>query len=51
MVFVVIGIGFKSDLMLVEGRIDTRRGIQNLDRLSFLEALYAVHGSFGWVFQ
>jgi hypothetical protein len=51
MVFAVIGIGFKSDLLLVDGTIDTDRYIQNLDRLGFIQALDAGHGTFGWIFQ
>jgi transposase len=51
MVFAIIGIGFKSDLMLREGSIDTDRNIHNLDCFGFLEALDAMHGLFGWIFQ
>jgi hypothetical protein len=51
MVFAVIGISFKSDLMIVEGSIDTDQYIQNLDRLGFIKTLNAVHGPFGWIFQ
>jgi hypothetical protein len=51
MMFAASGIGFKSDLMLVEGRIDTNRYIWNLDRLHFIEALVAVQGPSGWIFR
>jgi transposase len=50
MIFAVIGIGFKSDLLLVDGSIDTDRYIQNLDRLGFINALDQRHGPFGWIF-
>jgi hypothetical protein len=50
-VFAVIGIAFKSDLMLVEGSIDTDRYIQNIDGMSFIKALDAMHEPFSWVIQ
>jgi hypothetical protein len=51
MIFVVIGIGFKSDLLLVKKSIDTDRYIHNLDRLGFIWALHAKYGRLGWIFQ
>jgi hypothetical protein len=51
MIFAVIGIGFKSDILLVDGSIDTDRYIQNLDRLGLINALDQRHGPFGWIFQ
>jgi hypothetical protein len=39
MIFAVVGIGFKPDLLVVEGNIDSGRHIQNGDRLSFADAL------------
>jgi hypothetical protein len=39
MVFAFIGIGDKSDRVMVEESIDTDRYIQNLDRLGFISAL------------
>jgi hypothetical protein len=38
MVFAVIGVGYKSDLLMAEESIDTDRYIQNLDRLGFISA-------------
>jgi hypothetical protein len=51
MVWAAMGIGFRSDLMLVEGSIDIGRDIHNLDRLCSINALDGVHGTFGWIFQ
>jgi hypothetical protein len=45
-VFVVIGIGFESDLTLVVGSIHTDQYIQNLDHLGFIESLDEKHGTF-----
>jgi hypothetical protein len=51
LVFTVIGIGFKSDPLLVDGGIDTDWYFQNFDRLGFTEALDAVHRPFGGTFK
>jgi hypothetical protein len=51
MVFAVIGITFKSDLLLVEGSIAIDRYLQNLDRLGDIDVLNAKHVMFGWIFQ
>jgi hypothetical protein len=51
MVFAVIGVGFKSDLLLVEGMIDADRYIQNLCELNFVSGLDRKFGPFGWIFQ
>jgi hypothetical protein len=51
MVFAVIGIGFKSDLLLAEVGIDTDWYIRNFDHLGFIEASDAKYGPFGWIFQ
>jgi hypothetical protein len=51
MVFAVIGVGFKSDLLVLDGTIDTDRSLQNIDRLGFITALDVIHGPFGWIFQ
>jgi hypothetical protein len=39
MVFVVIGVECKSDLLVVDGTIDTHWYIQNIDRLAVIKAL------------
>jgi hypothetical protein len=51
MVFAVVEIGFKSDLLLVEGSIDPDRYLQTLDRLGFIDVLNEKHGIFRWIFQ
>jgi hypothetical protein len=51
MIFAVIGIVFKSDLLLIEGSVDTDQCIHNLDHLGLIEALNAKYGPFGWIFQ
>jgi hypothetical protein len=51
MVFAVIGVGYKSDLLMVEGSIDIDRYIQNLDRLGFMSALDQKYGPLGWILQ
>jgi transposase len=51
MIFAVIGMGYKSDLLMVEGTIDAERYIQNLDSLGFIATLDRMHGPFGWIFQ
>jgi transposase len=51
MVFAVIGPGYKSRLLLVDGSIDTAKYISNLDELHFIEDLDAMHGFLGWIFQ
>jgi hypothetical protein len=50
-VFGVIGIGFKSDFVVLEGNIDTDQCLRNIDRLGFIEALDQKHRPFGWIFQ
>jgi hypothetical protein len=47
MIFVIIGIGFKSYLLLVEGSTDTERYIDIFDLFGFGEALDAKYGPFG----
>jgi hypothetical protein len=51
MIFAVIGIGFQSNFLLVEGSINTDRSLQNCDRLGFIDVLNEKHGMFGWIFQ
>jgi transposase len=51
MVFAVIGVDFKSDLLVVQGTIDTDQYLQNIEQLAFIEALDEKHGPFGWIFQ
>jgi hypothetical protein len=51
MVFTVIRIGFKPNLMLVAGSIDTGRYIQSPNSLGITDALGEKHRTFGWIFQ
>jgi hypothetical protein len=51
MMFAVIGVGFKSDLFVVQGTIDTNQYIQYIDRLGFISTLDEKDGPFGWICQ
>jgi transposase len=51
MVFAVMGVGFKSDMLFVHGTIDTNQYVQNIDRLEFSSTLDEKHEAFGWIFQ
>jgi transposase len=51
MVFAVIGIGYKSRLLLVDGTINTEKYIENLEALGFIQDLNAKHGQLQWIFQ
>jgi hypothetical protein len=51
MVFAVIGIGYKSELLIVDGTINTQKYIQNCHELGFIEDLDKKHGPFQWIFQ
>jgi transposase len=51
MIFAVIGLGYKSKLLFVEGTIDAEKYIQNLTNLGFIEELDQKHGCLEWIFQ
>jgi hypothetical protein len=51
MVFAVIGIGCKSDLLMVDGNISADPYIENVDQLGFIDEVDQKHGPFGWIFQ
>jgi hypothetical protein len=51
MIFAVIGIGYKSDLLFVEGTINADKYMDNITDLGFIEKLDEMHGQFGWTFQ
>jgi transposase len=51
MVFAVIGMGDKSDLLIIEGSIDSDRYVQNLEALGFIEDLDRRYGPMSWIFQ
>jgi hypothetical protein len=43
MIFAVISIGYKSDILMVEGSIKADRYIQNVDQLGFIHVLDQKH--------
>jgi hypothetical protein len=51
MVFAVIGVGYKSGLLIVNGSIDSEKYIQNCDELHFIEELDSMKGPLEWIFQ
>jgi transposase len=51
MVFAVIGVGYKSKLLIVDGTINTQKYIENCHNLGFIHDLDQKHGCFGWTFQ
>jgi hypothetical protein len=51
MIFAVIGIGYKSRLLFIEGTIDANQYIQNIADLGFIEDLDEKHGFLNWTFQ
>lgn len=51
MVFGVIGVGYKSKLLIVDSTINTERYIQNCEDVNFISELNALHGTMGWIFM
>jgi hypothetical protein len=51
MIFGVIGLGYNTKLLFVEGTIDAEKYIQNLSQLVFIEELDRKRGVFEWIFQ
>jgi transposase len=51
MVFAVIGQGYKSKILFVEGTINADKYMQNINNLQFIEELDQLHGPFQWIFQ
>jgi hypothetical protein len=51
MVFAVIGVGYKSKLLIVDGTIDSHKYIDNLVDLNVIPELDEKHGAFEWIFQ
>jgi transposase len=51
MIFAVVGQGYKSKLLFVEGSINTHRYIENLEQIGFINDLDAIHGVLQWIFQ
>jgi transposase len=51
MIFAVIGIGYKSKLLIIEGTVDAHKYIDNLVQIDVIPELDAMHGPFNWIFQ
>jgi hypothetical protein len=51
MIFAVIGMGYKSELLMVEGSIDADRYVQSVDQLGVIDAVDQKHGLFRWIFE
>jgi hypothetical protein len=51
MVFRVIGIGYKSRLLVVDGSINAEKYIENCSTLGFIDELDEQRGQFEWIFQ
>lgn len=51
MIFGVIGVGYKSKLLIVEGSINAQRYIQNCEEINFIEELDEKYGFLNWVFM
>jgi hypothetical protein len=51
MIFGVIGIDYKSDVLFVEESIDADKYIENVSQLGFIEDLNRKHGILQWIFQ
>jgi hypothetical protein len=48
---IVIGIGYKSDLLIGKGSFNAHRGIQNVDQLRLINGIDQKDRSFGWIFE
>jgi hypothetical protein len=51
MFFAVIGIGYKSRLLVIPGSIDAERYMENCRNLNFIEEMDGKHGQYQWAFQ
>jgi hypothetical protein len=51
MIFAVIGIGFKSDVLIVNRTIDSQKYIENLQNHGIIEQLNQKYGTNNWIFQ
>jgi hypothetical protein len=49
--FAVMGLGYKSDLLIVHGPIDNDPYMQNLEDMGFIKKVDANGGQLGWTFQ
>lgn len=46
-----MGLGYKSDLLIVHGPIDNDPYMQNLEDMGFIKKVDANGGQLGWTFQ
>jgi hypothetical protein len=51
MVFAVIGMWYKSKLLIVDGTINAEKYIENCEALNFIQELDERRGVFNWIFQ
>jgi transposase len=51
MAFAVIGKGYKSKLLFVEGNINGDKYMENIEKLEFIKELNTIHGEYQWIFQ
>jgi hypothetical protein len=51
MIFGVIHVGYKRKLLFIERTVDTRKYIDNLEALGFMQELDEKYGALNWTFQ
>jgi hypothetical protein len=51
MVFAVVGIGHKSQLLIVSGSIDAEKYLENCAEVNFIHDLDGLHGRWNWLYQ
>jgi hypothetical protein len=51
MIFGVIGVDSKSKLSFIEGTVDVRKYIDNVEALEFMQELDEKYGALNWIFQ
>lgn len=51
MIFAVIAIGYKSDILIVPGSIDSECYIKNCTEIGFIDALNSKYGDYQWIFM
>lgn len=51
MIFGVIGVGYKSRLLIVDSTINTQKYIENCEKVGFINDLNALHGPLNWIFM
>jgi hypothetical protein len=51
MIFGIIGVDYKSKLLFIQGTVDARKYIDDLEALGFMQELDEKHGALSWIFQ